>query len=142
MADFSLPNEIWYMIFSYLPLAPKKNATVTCKLWYRLIREDPKLSGHILISWHNMETALDTLQWNWSSWPALKMLELNKFELVADLRDYVQNVIDKLSLKDHCPASLEEVLFDVNLAIHEFNPNTKKWEPSKACVKLVRSYIT
>ena len=68
MVDFNLPNEIWCMIFSYLPLEHKKNATATCKLWFRLIREDPKLSGYILISWNNMETALDTLQWNWSNW--------------------------------------------------------------------------
>ena len=62
-----------------------------------------------------METALDTLQWNWSNWPALKTLELNKFELVEDLRESIQNVIEKLSLKNHCPASLEEVLLDVYL---------------------------
>ena len=53
MADFNLPNEIWCKIFSYLPLAPKKNATATCRLWFRLIREDPKLSGYTLISWNN-----------------------------------------------------------------------------------------
>ena len=50
MADFDLPNEIWCKNFSYLPFEPKKNATATCKLWFRLIREDPKISGYILIS--------------------------------------------------------------------------------------------
>ena len=119
MADFNLPNEIWCQIFSYLPLEPKKNATATCKLWFSLIRQDPKLSGHILISWHNIETALETLHWNWSNWPALKTLELTKLELVEALfkttRESTQNVIEKLSLKDNCPASLEEVLFDVDL---------------------------
>ena len=115
MADFNLPNEIWCQIFSYLPLESRKNATATRKLWYRLIREDPKFSGHILISWRNMNTALDTLQWNWSNWPALKTLELNKLELVEDLRVYIQNLIEKLSLKDNCPASLKEILFDVYL---------------------------
>ena len=115
MADLNLPNEIWCHIFSHLPLEPKKNATATCRLWNRLIRKDPKLSGHILISWHSMETALGTLQWNWSNWPALKTLELNKFELVEDLRESIQNVIKKLSLKNHCPASLEEVLLDLYL---------------------------
>ena len=111
----NLPNEIWCMIFSYLPLAPKKNATATCKLWYRIIRENPKFSGHILVSWYNMKTALETLQWNWLNWPGLKILELNKLELVEDSRVSVQNVIEKLSLKDHCPPSLESVLFDVDL---------------------------
>ena len=130
MTDFNLPNEIWCKIFSYLPLAPKKNATATCKLWSRLIREDPKLSGYILISWYNMKTAQETLQWNWSSWSALKTLELNKLELVTDSRDSIQNVIEKLSLKDHCP-SLEEVLFDVGLTpeIHTPSQSLLKYQP-------------
>ena len=113
MADFNLPNEIWCMIFSYLPLEPKKNATATCKMWSRLIREDPNLSGHILISWYNLGTALETLQWNWSNWPALKTLELYKFELV-DSREAIQNIIKTLSLRD-CPPNIEEVLFNVDL---------------------------
>ena len=112
MADFNLPNEIWCQIFSYLPLEPKKNATATCKLWFSLIRQDPKLSGRILISMHNMET----LHWNWSNWPALKRLKFTKLELVKESRDSMQNVIEKLSLKDNCPASLKEVLFKVDLA--------------------------
>jgi hypothetical protein len=122
MSDFNLPNEIWCKIFSYLPLASKKNATATCKLWFRLIREDSKLTGYIVISWSNMKEALETLQWNWSNWPALKTLELNKLELVTDelelvtdSRVHIQNVIEKLSLKDHCPPRLEEVLFYVDL---------------------------
>ena len=49
MPAFDLPNEIWCKIFSYLPFQPKKNATATCKLWFRLIREDPKISRYILI---------------------------------------------------------------------------------------------
>ena len=116
MSDFNLPNEIWCKIFSYLPLAPKKNATATCKLWLRLIREDQKLSGYILISWYNMEEALEKLQWNWNNWPALKTLELKSHPslFVEDSREAVQNAIEKLSLKN-CPASLEEVLFDVDL---------------------------
>ena len=118
-ANINLPNEIWCMIFSYLPSAPKKNAIATCKLWSRLIRGNPKLSGHILISWYNMKTALETFQWNWSNWPGLKILELNKLELVEDSRmtSVQMNLIRKLyiSLKDHCPPSLEAVLFDVDL---------------------------
>jgi hypothetical protein len=115
MANYNLPNEVWCKIFSYLPLAPKKNATATCKLWFRLIREDLKISGYIVISWLNMEEAIETLQWNWSNWPALKTLELNKLELVTDSRDSIQNVIEKLSLNNYYPPRLEEVLFDVNL---------------------------
>ena len=101
------------MIFSYLQLEQKKNATATCKLWSRLIREDPNISGHILISWYNLGTALEKLQWNWSNWPALKTLELNKFELV-DSREAIQNIIKTLSLRE-CPPNIEEVLFNVDL---------------------------
>ena len=115
MANYNLPNEVWCKIFSYLPLAPKKNATATCKLWFRLIRGDLKLSGYIVISWLNMEVAIETLQWNWSNWPALKTLELNKLEHVTDSKDSIQNVIDRLSLDNYYPPRLEEVLFDVNL---------------------------
>ena len=130
MADFNLPNEIWCMIFSYLPLAPKKNATATCKLWSRLIREDSKLSGHILISWYNMKTALETLQWNWSNWPALETFELNKLEFIEDSRVSVQNVIEKLLLKDHCPPRLKEVLFDVDLTPIQTNcQSLLKYQP-------------
>jgi hypothetical protein len=125
MADFNLPNEIWCMIFTYLPLKPKKNATATCKLWSRLIREDPKLSGYILISWYNMKTAIATLQWNWENWPVLKTLELKShsltavedFELLVDSKESIQNVIEKLSLIDHCSSSLEEVIFAVDLTL-------------------------
>ena len=115
MADFNLPNEIWCMIFSYLPLEPKKNATATCKLWFRLIHEDQKLSEYILISWHNMEKATDKLQLNWNNWPVLKTLELKSLPLtIVDSREAIRSVIQKLSLKDF-PPSLEAVLFDVDL---------------------------
>ena len=114
MAWFYLPNEIWCEIFSYLTLAPKKNATATCKLWWSLIRENQKLSGYILISWSNMEEALEKFQWNWNNWPALKTLELKKLELSENSRKTIKNVIEKLSMKD-CSPSLEAVLFDVDL---------------------------
>ena len=160
MTNFNLPNEIWCKIFSYLPLPPKKNATATCKLWLRLIREDQKLSGYILISWYNMEKALEKLQWNWNNWPALKTLELksNPVMFVEDSREAVQNAIEKLSLKN-CPASLEEVLFHVDLTpkqtfgrlLLKYQCNTdqifglgqkldslQKWEVYKSTVKALK----
>ena len=132
MAYFNLPNEIWCMIFSYLPIEHKKNATATCKLWSRLIREDPNLSGHILISGYILGTALKTLQWNWSNWPALKTLELNKFQL-ADSRGAIQNIIKTLSLRQ-CPPNIEKVLFNVDLtpiqtngmSLLQYQPNTNQ----------------
>ena len=94
MVDFNLPNETWCMIFSYLPFKSKKNATATCKLWFRLIRGNEKFSGYILISWHNMEKAIDKLQWNWNwnNWPALKTLELKShpLKIVGDSRETIQ----------------------------------------------------
>ena len=129
MADLNLPNEIWCMIFSYLPLEPKKNATATCKLWFKLIREDPNLSGHILVSWYNMKTALETLQWNWLNWPALKTFELKEFKLV-DSREAIRNIIKTLSLRK-CPPNIEEVLFNVDLTqIQTNSPSLLKYQPS------------
>ena len=130
MADFNLPNEIWCKIFSYLPLNSKKNATATCKLWSRLVREDPNLSGHILVSWYILGTVLETLQWNWSNWPALKTLELNKFELVHS-REAVLNIIKILSFRERAP-NIEKVLFNVDLtpiqtnglSLLKYQPNT------------------
>ena len=118
MANFYLPNEIWCKIFSYLPLAPKKNATATCKLWWSLIREDQKLSEFISISWCNLEKALEKLQWNWNNWPALKILELHTLESVEDSKEAIQKVIEKLSLKD-CQ-SLELVLFDFGFDLTQY----------------------
>ena len=130
MANFNLPNEIWCKIFSYLPFEPKKNATATCKLWFRLIREDPKISGYILISCYNMEEALKTSEWHWSNWPALKTLELSNLEPIEDSRESIQNVMEKLSLKDHCPTSLEAVLFNVDLTPIQTNGQSLlKYEP-------------
>ena len=128
MANFNLPNEIWCMIFSYLPLEPKKNATATCKLWFRLIREDPKLSEYILISWYNMEKAIDKLQWNWNNWPALKTLELKSHPLaiIEDSRETIEYAIEKISLKD-CPPSLEEVLFEVDLTLMKSEKTRVGW---------------
>jgi hypothetical protein len=133
MADFNLPNEIWCMIFSYLPLEPKKNVTATCKLWFRLIREDKNLSEYILISWYNMEKAIDKLQWNWNNWPALKTLELKSLPLtIVDSREAIQSAIQKLSLKDF-PSSLEAVLFDVDLTT--FFKYFSKFRDMVFCVK-------
>ena len=115
MTEFNLPNEIWCKIFLYLPSTPKKNATATFKLWWRLIHEDRKLSASISISWYDI-FAQEKLKWNWNNWPALKTLELTKFSYlnIEDSQEAIQNVIEKLSLKD-CPPSLEEVLFDFEL---------------------------
>ena len=136
MADFNLPNEIWCMIFSNLPLELKKNASATCKLWFRLIREDQKLSEYILISWHNMEKAIDKLQWNWNNWPVLKTLELKSLPLtVVDAREAIQSAIQKLSLKDF-PPSLEAVLFDVDLTkTFDYFSKYSNVVPSLHCVK-------
>ena len=136
MVDFNLPNEILCKIFSYLPFKSMKNATATCKLWFRLIRGNQKFSGYILISWHNMEKAIDKLQWNWNwnNWPALKTLELKSHPLtiVGDSRETIQKAIEKLSLKD-CSTSLEEVLFDVDLTLLK----THGW--SRSLLKYQRS---
>ena len=43
----NLPEEMWCLIFSYLPIESKKKATATCQLWFKIIRSDPKLSGLI-----------------------------------------------------------------------------------------------
>ena len=77
------PVEIWCKIFSYLPEESTKNASLACRRWLKIIREDPKLSGHKLVSWDKtLEISQDT-NWNWFNWPSLKTIEIS-YETMPD----------------------------------------------------------
>ena len=69
----NLPEEMWCLIFSYLPTESKKKATATCQLWFKIIRSDPKLSGHISVSLAGIQNE----NWNWENWPSLRILEID-----------------------------------------------------------------
>ena len=45
-----LNDEEWLKIFSYLDdEKDKKNVLMTCRRWFTLIRNDPKLSGYLMV---------------------------------------------------------------------------------------------
>ena len=76
----NLPEEMWCLIFSYLPTESKKKATATCQLWFKIIRGDPKLSGHISVSLAGIQNE----NWNWENWPSLRILEIDSKGLFWD----------------------------------------------------------
>ena len=46
----NLNDEEWLKIFSYLEeKEDKESALMTCKRWFTLIRNDPKLSGYVMV---------------------------------------------------------------------------------------------
>jgi hypothetical protein len=76
----NLPEEMWCLIFSYLPTESKKYATATCQVWFKIIRSDPKLSGHISVSLAGIQNE----NWNWENWPSLRILEIDSKGLFWD----------------------------------------------------------
>ena len=97
------PVEIWCKIFSYLPEKSTKNASLACRRWLKIIREDPKLSGHKLVSWDKtLEISQDT-NWNWFNWPSLKTIEIS-YDTMPDnhvLRCWSANSAQEKVSEDH-----------------------------------------
>ena len=79
MAQFMLPNEIWYHIFLYLDEKSLRNITSTCKLFFELIRGSEKLSGCIIlksVTLKDLATNIKNSEWIWDRWPSLKTLKI------------------------------------------------------------------
>ena len=118
-----MPNEIWCIIFSYLDEKSVKNATVTCKLWFELIRSDSNLSGHVILQHFDLDelqTKIENSQWIWESWPVLRTLEFERGiepESAKEALDSLESIKFEL-----CP-TLENVIFGVNFDLVELFPN-------------------
>ena len=102
-----LPAEIWCFIFSYLPTESKKKATAICKLWFEIIRSDPKLSGHISVSLNGIQNE----NWTWENWPSLKTLEISDSEMSLTSSKTAMDSMKNLNFRN-CP-NLEKVIFCV-----------------------------
>ena len=63
----NLPSEVWCIIFSSLPKESRKNATSTCKLWFEIIRGDPRFSGNVTISWSELKLELLNSSFDWDN---------------------------------------------------------------------------
>ena len=73
------PVEIWCQILSYLDENSLRNLSATNKLFYGIIRNDEKYSGHIILKQINLRqflTKVENGEWNWKRWPCLKTLEI------------------------------------------------------------------
>ena len=68
----NLPQEVWCIIFSYLPKESRKNAISTCKLWFEIIRGDSRFSGKITIPWIELQNS----SFDWDNWPSLKTIDI------------------------------------------------------------------
>ena len=99
-----LPAEIWCFIFSYLPTESKKKATAICKLWFEIIRSDPKLSGHISVSLNGIQNE----NWTWENWPSLKILEISDSETSLTSSKTAMDSMKNLNFRN-CP-NLEKVI--------------------------------
>lgn len=120
-----MPKEIWCTIFSYLDEKSIRNATLTCKFWFELIRSDCNFSSHVVLKRIGLEelgTKIENLEWVWSRWPKLKTLE---FEVkrgripfsASEAMDTVKSIKFEL-----CP-TLESVIIDVEFLLRELSKN-------------------
>ena len=106
-----LPEEVWCIIFSYLPKESRKNATSTCKLWFEIIRGDSRLSGNVSIPWIELQNS----SFDWDNWPSLKTLAITDLSFPSPKRalEAMKDIDFKKS------QSLEKVTFGVNFDVAE-----------------------
>ena len=120
-----LPTEIWSKIFSYVSQKSKKAATVTCRHWWRIIRGDPKLSGHISVAWRRIKNK----NWNWNNWPALKTLEITS--------QFNESTVALSAVKkagfEKC-ANLQKVILEVDIDMVEISMSKRNFEKNVAKV--------
>merc|ERR1712156_1165395 len=116
----NIPNEVWCTVFSYLDRKSLKCATLTCKLWFELIRSDVKLSGHIVLNNFGLDylqTKIENLRWKWERWPALKTIELENGN-EPESKEEALDMVKKIKF-EFCP-TLENVIFNVDLELANF----------------------
>ena len=78
--ECNLPNEIWCGIFSYLDKKSLKNVTITCKLWFGIIRGNEKFNVHVKMKFTNLEDMLTKItdsEWLRERWPSMRVLEIS-----------------------------------------------------------------
>jgi len=71
--SIDLPMEIWQKIFRFLDKKCRKNATLTCRKWFKIIRHDTIQSGYLILK-YPAERYINSILENW---PALKSLHLH-----------------------------------------------------------------
>ena len=112
---FLLPFEIWRQIFSCLDQTSIRNISATCTRFFRIVRGDEQLSGHIILTQINLRQLvmkIESAEWTWERWPCLKILEipiqLKYYSAEFDTIGEALDPIKMLKLKQ-CP-SLDKLL--------------------------------
>jgi len=122
-----LPREILCIIFSYLEQTNLHSASETCKLWFKLTRNDPNLSNQIFLKsdgLKELQYKIEESEWIWNRWPVLKVLKLRHLSANIDEPESLQEVLDLVKLINFQGCStLEKVVFSVNFDLKEFFPN-------------------
>ena len=122
-----LPREILCIIFSYLEQTNLHSASETCKLWFKLTRNDPNLSNQIFLKsdgLKELQYKIEESEWIWNRWPVLKVLDLGTLSANIDEPESLQEVLDLVKLINFQGCStLEKVVFSVNFDLKEFFPN-------------------
>ena len=119
-----LPKEVLGIIFSYLDKKSVFHSTLTCKLWFELIRCDPNICSHIClndISSSELYKRTKNPEWIWTRWPVLKILEL-KCEQKHNFKPLIVHSIAKHYLKiannEYCP-SLAKIVYSISCDLPE-----------------------
>ena len=108
-----LPQEVWCMIFAYLPKESRKSAKCTCKLWFEIIRGDSRFSGNIKIPWIELQNS----SFDWDNWPSLKTIAIKDSSFPSPkLALEAMRAIDFKKCQ-----SLEKVTFSVNFDVAELS---------------------
>ena len=96
-----------------------KSASLTCKYWLEVIRNDPKFSSHIVLKHSDLvdfQTKIENSEWIWERWPVCKEIEFGRCKLLAE------ELIDSVQLFkfDQCP-NLEKVILNVAFDLEELH---------------------
>jgi len=109
----NLPEEVWCNVFKRLPQESRKNATITCKLWFGIIRRDSGFSGNISIPWSELQSS----NFEWDNWPSLKTIEVTDSSFPSSEMALV--AMKNIEFKK-CE-SLQKVFLSVNCDISELS---------------------
>ena len=129
----NLNDEEWLKIFSYLEdQEDKKSALMTCRRWFTLIRNDPKLSGFVKVYFNLQKFGEFSSQWaNYrdtripdvnaflNSWPALRKIQFSESYL-AEPREFshLREAMKEIDF-DGSP-NLEEVMVGTHIDVQDW----------------------
>ena len=153
-----LNDEEWLKIFLYLDEEDKKSATMTCRGWFKLIRNDPKLSGYLMVHFqlqkfgefssqfaNYRDTRIPDVNALLNSWPALRKIKFSEGFLaepreVAHLRDAMKQIDFDGSPK------LEEVIVGTHIDVQDWisldSTRSRSFDSNKGILDVTNGKVT